>query len=1185
MPIELNSFPVVPPQRNALTSAQLREYITNPAWSNFTSIEVLVEALETALAAIPVTTRSGTMPDSANLLDRWIDTSSANQEKINVVAYTSGNGMASSWEALTDIGARTIAKTLANAQSPDSGHLSELKTQITTMASDSSLTTDETEVLQTLQAELTARNTEIISSATSYGIDGSGAYTNYITAYSTWLGLPPIPANPLPVNFATVWNDLLDKEATILASIRSASQTLLQTLNGDVTAIQNTVDEIAADNKITPQEKINLKREYDRIKGEYTRLTARATSLGHTGSSEYTIYVATYSTWLTLIDTTLTVFANMATTTTVSDVSAWNLAWNNYYLDMKALDNYVDTNFQATIDGFNSSLTTISNSVSDIAADGIINGGSEKRLLKQAWEDIVTQNTIITAHAGTFGVTVPSAYTTAYNGLDTYLNTTLGVFSAMETDTPVDRAVMEAQFTNHRTQYSLLSQSVATAQATSIGESEPATYSQYTTTVDNIVSDGIISSGAEKQRMNALWADIQATHNTFVAQAVEAGVSTSNLALYYTELDDYLGALTSPTGSTPNFTITTQDSAVGSAAFYQAFRNYQSAKATTTENITKAMLATVRESVQAVADMNNDGVITAIEKTTLKRIWDKYTVERNNAVTQANALSIVTERDSMTTAYTTLESYLNSLDSGAGIFNDMSASTNLTTTEQNNWDLNWFDFETKLQALLTAIQTTQVANNISTSANAFRHDGSIPASGAFNLANFKITNVANGTIVTAGKDAVNGGQLFTEQSTRTTAISDAQVALQANIDAEALARTNAIAAEVVARDQAITDHNNLATGVHGVGAGSVVGTDLTQTLTNKTIDGSQLVDDTVPFSKLNGVLSTLTVDPNAVATAAAIRNYGDTNWGGGGGGGGSVDLEWVTVGDAETANTGTGAIVAEGTLALPAGKTWKWVRVVYNVWTNFDGDTPSIELVNAIDIASVDNTSNFVFSSPAIDLEGGQDSSSGTSVVEGVPSVTDNNILVQLKGDKGANANTKAYIVGMAAGSPSATEEYGVYATGSPADGQTGSSTLLGTRLDITDGDYANSSFNLAIKGVLGAYPSNDLSIKFDGFIKKLSGGDPFVIIHGQGDAAAADSVLSYIGNGTLASGGSTVRADAGFGTSYIEIERVESSNELCFRLNYDFGQSLTSVTYQISLTGPKSYNGTDITSSNGTVF
>jgi hypothetical protein len=855
MPLDLTPFPQIPPARTALTSAEVARYITGPASSNLALIETLVEALETAINALPVTVRSSSMPTSADVLDRWVDTSSNNQEKICVIAYTAGNGTTSNWESLRDNTATTLAGIIANSNSPDSGHLSTLKAQITDMASDSSLTTEERAILQTLQAEITTRNTEIISSAVSYGLSSTGTYTNYTAAYATWLAMPPLPANPLPVNFATLWNDLLDKEALILASIRSAGTTLLSTLNGDVTAVQNTVDDMAADNKITPQEKLSLKVEYNRIKGEYTKLVALATSLGHTGASQYTTYVDTYNSWLTLIDTTLNVFGNMATTTTITDVSAWNLAWDNYYLDARALDSYVDTDFRADLDAFDSTLAGISASVSNLAADGVISGGSEKRLLRQHWQEIQTNDGIIRSQASTFTVSLPSGYTSAYTALDTYLNTTLNVFSNMETNTTVDRAQMETFFTGFRTQYGLLATSVANAQANAITTSTPAGYAEFTATVESIASDGIISAGAEKQRMNALWSDIQATHASFVAQATEAGVSTSDLQDKYAAIETYLDTIQAPAGGAPNFTITTQDSAIGSAAFYQVFRNYEASKAAMSNSIVASMLSTVRESIQSIADMNNDGVITAIEKTTLKRIWDKYGVERDNAVTQANALSITTERDAMTTAYTALESYLDSLDSGAGIFDDMAANTTLTTQQNNDWDVKWFDFETKIQALLTAIQSTQIANNLNISTAAFRKDGSVTATGAFNLGAFKITNLADGTIEASGKNAVTGGQLYTEQQTRTTAISDAQGTLQDAIDQEIIDRGLAVAAEATARDLAIGVHAAVTSEVHGLAAGvTVVGTSTSQTLTNKTISSA---NNTITIDGDNTTISNL----------------------------------------------------------------------------------------------------------------------------------------------------------------------------------------------------------------------------------------------------------------------------------------------------------------------------------------
>jgi len=51
----------------------------------------------------------------------------------------------------------------------------------------------------------------------------------------------------------------------------------------------------------------------------------------------------------------------------------------------------------------------------------------------------------------------------------------------------------------------------------------------------------------------------------------------------------------------------------------------------------------------------------------------------------------------------------------------------------------------------------------------------------------------------------------------------------------------------------ITTHSGLTTGIHGVGAGAVVGTTLTQTLTNKTMDGTLNTFQNIPQSAVTGL--------------------------------------------------------------------------------------------------------------------------------------------------------------------------------------------------------------------------------------------------------------------------------------------------------------------------------------------
>jgi len=113
MPLELVSFPQVPPSRTALTTAEIVQYITGPAASNFQLIEALLESVEATINALPTTVRAGSQPDSANLYDRWIDTSENEQEKVCINAYSSGNGVAGDWVSMRDAATLTLATSAA----------------------------------------------------------------------------------------------------------------------------------------------------------------------------------------------------------------------------------------------------------------------------------------------------------------------------------------------------------------------------------------------------------------------------------------------------------------------------------------------------------------------------------------------------------------------------------------------------------------------------------------------------------------------------------------------------------------------------------------------------------------------------------------------------------------------------------------------------------------------------------------------------------------------------------------------------------------------------------------------------------------------------------------------------------------------------------------------------------------
>jgi hypothetical protein len=187
--------------------------------------------------------------------------------------------------------------------------------------------------------------------------------------------------------------------------------------------------------------------------------------------------------------------------------------------------------------------------------------------------------------------------------------------------------------------------------------------------------------------------------------------------------------------------------------------------------------------------------------------------------------------------------------------------------------------------------------------------------------------------------------------------------------------------------------------------------------------------------------------------------------------------------------------------------------------------------------------------------------------------------------------NRKAYIVGIAAGDPSVDSELGMYIDETVSGPSTTfTSSLIGTRLDTTDPDYASSSFSLDICGSFDLVEA-DIWMKgsVDGFIKKNSGGEPFCYFRtsiGYNGGYQESQTLSDFGS--LAATTNKVAlapSPSPNGLSAVEIERVDSSSELCFRLIIGSGASRADCGVKLAMRGSMNYTGTLITSSNGTEF
>lgn len=224
-------------------------------------------------------------------------------------------------------------------------------------------------------------------------------------------------------------------------TVANTANTNAQNAQNDATNALNELSDIASDSKITPVEKLEAKQKWDAIVVEGNATTGTLILQADSFSVSHTDFDTAYDNLDTYLNTTIDVFSNMTTATSVTR-STWNATWNGYYNERTNLLNAISTkaktladdaqssantaitdasNAQSAADDAQTDATSALSSLSDIASDDKLTP-SEKQKTKLEWDVIAAEKTQLEGQATTFGITTEKTnYTNAYNTLDTYI--------------------------------------------------------------------------------------------------------------------------------------------------------------------------------------------------------------------------------------------------------------------------------------------------------------------------------------------------------------------------------------------------------------------------------------------------------------------------------------------------------------------------------------------------------------------------------------------------------------------------------------------------------------------------------------------------------------------------------------------------------------------------------------------
>lgn len=235
------------------------------------------------------------------------------------------------------------------------------------MSNDNKITPLEKQQLKKEWATISAEKPQYEALATTYAI--TTEKTNYVNAYNALnTAVSPIISNTTTTSdingatFRNTFDDYYDKKAQLIKKINELSRSIGTSADTKAQEAKNAIADMSSDSKITPVEKVQLKKEWAVMLSEKPQYEALATTYGIT--TEKTNYVNAYNTLNTVLNGTGGILTNMTTTSAVTGAT-FRGQFDDYYDKKAQLVKKINETSKSLADGAQGTANTANNAINN----------------------------------------------------------------------------------------------------------------------------------------------------------------------------------------------------------------------------------------------------------------------------------------------------------------------------------------------------------------------------------------------------------------------------------------------------------------------------------------------------------------------------------------------------------------------------------------------------------------------------------------------------------------------------------------------------------------------------------------------------------------------------------------------------------------------------------------------------